>query len=511
MAGQTLAQMVRAKYPGAYTQLSDQQLESAVRAKYPGTYDAIPSTPAPDAATGPQGSALERGATQFYEKSPLSLVVNAAEGVANAVRHPIQELGGLKPLARTAVGIVQSHVNEGKKAIDLAKDGRYVEAVGHAGAAALPVLGPLAADVGEHFAQGDVAGGVGGALGLLAPFAAKYAKEVRQTGSALPTPAKIAVANTAKAARLTQEAKQQVAERVLAPGNPKYKPTAQRIAPEVLERGLRGDRLQLQQLAEDGMSDAAKRIDAAVNIDPKAAVSLAPVLKHLDDQIADYHVQGKPVPGSEAVIAALKTQRDFIASYGTDLPFGDVRKLRQLLDAQAADAGAYVKRGDASFAPHATAALESASALRETLAANRPEAVGPNADFTFYKRLNDVLDPSKGRPKATNYVPSGVTGGMAATGAIAGAEMLKDVPGVGRFGAILGANLLPKIKAALSSPEWQLASAAKKQMLAEALERGDVSRAKLALSAIAKAGPRGPMTGLAVAPGTAGSPDSRNR
>lgn len=40
----TLAQRIRAKYPGAYDDLSDSQLESSVKAKYPGVYDDMPAT-----------------------------------------------------------------------------------------------------------------------------------------------------------------------------------------------------------------------------------------------------------------------------------------------------------------------------------------------------------------------------------------------------------------------------------------------------------------------------------
>lgn len=47
---QTLAQLVRAKYPDAYKDLSDQQLEAAVIAKYPGVYDDVPKTTAQAAA-----------------------------------------------------------------------------------------------------------------------------------------------------------------------------------------------------------------------------------------------------------------------------------------------------------------------------------------------------------------------------------------------------------------------------------------------------------------------------
>lgn len=44
MAGEntTLAQRIRSRYPGAYDDMSDQQLEAAVSAKYPGVYDDIP-------------------------------------------------------------------------------------------------------------------------------------------------------------------------------------------------------------------------------------------------------------------------------------------------------------------------------------------------------------------------------------------------------------------------------------------------------------------------------------
>jgi hypothetical protein len=41
----TLAQRVRAKYPGVYDALTDQQIESRVKAEYPGIYDDLPMTP----------------------------------------------------------------------------------------------------------------------------------------------------------------------------------------------------------------------------------------------------------------------------------------------------------------------------------------------------------------------------------------------------------------------------------------------------------------------------------
>src|SRR4051812_12467791 len=54
MAGQTLAQMVRAKYPGAYDDLSDAQLEAAIDQKHPGAYADLPRTSAPVATEKPE-------------------------------------------------------------------------------------------------------------------------------------------------------------------------------------------------------------------------------------------------------------------------------------------------------------------------------------------------------------------------------------------------------------------------------------------------------------------------
>src|SRR5262245_10840655 len=67
---QTLAQRVRAKYPGAYDDLSDAQLEQSVRAKYPGVYDDLPSS----------GTAPPTGAP-----SALDLGVETIGGVISAV------------------------------------------------------------------------------------------------------------------------------------------------------------------------------------------------------------------------------------------------------------------------------------------------------------------------------------------------------------------------------------------------------------------------------------------
>lgn len=78
MTDQTLAQLVRAKYPGAYDDLSDQQLEDAVRAKFPGVYDDLPRTN----AQPPVESAPSQTTTPKHPMAVLGdAVVETGKGV----------------------------------------------------------------------------------------------------------------------------------------------------------------------------------------------------------------------------------------------------------------------------------------------------------------------------------------------------------------------------------------------------------------------------------------------
>lgn len=107
----------------------------------------------------PEGSALGRFASGAWE---MLNPVSAVSGLASAVAHPYE----------TGKALIGAQVEQGRKAIDAAREGRYSEAVGHGGAALLPVLGPVAANIGEGIAEtGDIAGGVGRAAGLIAPVA----------------------------------------------------------------------------------------------------------------------------------------------------------------------------------------------------------------------------------------------------------------------------------------------------------------------------------------------------
>lgn len=79
---QTLAAMVRAKYPGAYDNLSDADLEAKVKEKYPGVYDAIPLSSA--TKTPPEAGS---SSDAFGQGMTMDALKGVGAGVASTVFH----------------------------------------------------------------------------------------------------------------------------------------------------------------------------------------------------------------------------------------------------------------------------------------------------------------------------------------------------------------------------------------------------------------------------------------
>lgn len=457
-------------------------------------------TKAPDfKAENEQPSAAMRAASEFYNKSPLSAAVQTAKGVGNVIAHPLDTYFGLAPLADAAKGALKAQWDQGVTAAQKAKaamhaagqgNGREAalsatEAMGHGLAAILPLLGPAAADVGEHGARGDIAGMAGGAAGLLTPFAAKYGLE------------RNAVPNAGKADLLKREAEQQVSERVLAPGNPRYKGTAQAIAPQILDRKLQGGRLELQQMAEEGMDAAGQKIDAAINTSGgrQAPIPTKPILdamtKRIDELSTTHPATGevRAIPTAVGRVENLTRLRDYIKAFGPDVPFDELQKVRDDFYAEAAKRGGYERSGNVHLADGAWAAREGGSAIREALTQAMPETTPHYAEYSFWKNLDAVLDPSMGRPK-TGTATTGVTGGLHTTGAIIGAAAGSGVPGLAPAAALVVSKLLPALREAQASPAWQLASASKKMQLAAAIKSGQLGKSQYLLLQIAKGAPR---------------------
>jgi hypothetical protein len=426
-----------------------------------------PASPQPSQA--PQG---DGPVTRFV--SNLAEQVNpvaAVKGVWNALPIP-QAMGGsgvIEGPLNTAKGIISASNDQRVKAHEAMDRGDYGEMAARSVAAAIPILGPAAADAGDQIASGDIAGGLGKTLGLVAPIAA--------SGVMRRAPANAAV----KADALEREAVQQVAQKVLAPKNPKYQPLAQNAAQELLKRGVQGDRTALQQWADDLVADADTRIDDVIQSYPKTAtLKTQPILDELDASMAKLSFAGpggvQVNPANAAQYDELAKLREFVANRGPDMTFDDMRRMRIQLDRASKESGAFAKAaGDRSLSAAEQATLDAADAIRRQIAAERPELANPNADMSLGLAVRDILDPVKGRPAQPPSATTGATGGLHTTGAILGATMKGPLQPIAAF---IGSKVIPALREAQVSPENQLRLAQDKYKLAQALKAGQAGKAQ---------------------------------
>lgn len=101
MPDDTLAQRIRAKYPGSYDDLSDADLETSVIKKFPGVYDDIPRTvaaPAPSFGERLKKAAYDASPLPLFERKNLpmtgAILASAASGGAAIPAIALAGLGG---------------------------------------------------------------------------------------------------------------------------------------------------------------------------------------------------------------------------------------------------------------------------------------------------------------------------------------------------------------------------------------------------------------------------------
>lgn len=434
-----------------------------------------------------RGSSLSRALSGLWNALPSpkaiyqSLPIPESMGGGGVVAGPVNALAG----------IANAHAEEARKAFDAPT---LPEKIGHGIAAVTPIVGPMAANIAERTAAtGDVAGAVGGAAGLIAPVAAVGALRSRvqaQQRAGVP-------------ALLEREATQQVADRVLAPGNVKFRGRAQEAAKGILDRGMAGSRDALREAADAGMQKSGGEIDAAIQRSggPQAGVYIDPIVTQLRQALDDISINGVPIKGAEGKYAELQARMQQIEQQAKTRPIGslpvkgqapqpvkamsfeELRKIRDEQYAQADQAKAFERNGDPQLSAQGFAASQTSSAIRQEFGKLAPELAQANADYAFFKTLGDVLDPAQGRPKQTAPT-SGITGGKRTVGTVMG-----SMAG-GKVGAFVLGTVLPWIEEYKSRPEWQLADAQSKMRLAAAIRAGNVNRARGLMAKIAAVSPR---------------------
>lgn len=451
--------------------------------------------------TSQQPSAMRRfvgGAAEML--NPITMV----QGAYQMVRHPLD----------TYEGMVDQSAQQFVKARDAYARGGISEAIGHSAAGVIPIIGPLAAEIGEQAGEGDIAGAAGKTFGLLA--GPKAVKEAVKLPARIP-----GVANALErgaAARVADvmrpKASNQMARRL---GG-----KADEIAPAIL-RDSKGawSRAALHEQIMGKLEAAEGALDAAADARLAArAIDTRPILDALQESrnaLTSRAIVGsratpvieemgagsapranlqtpsltrpsfEPPPKPQQVRTAAPIGEDVVPApnmprvgqidqamselrqLGPVSQYEPLRVMRQAYDGPAKTVynpslvdDFLRKSGEAKGAADVTAAL------RKTLADADPATAQANAQYALYRSANDILEAAeqieRAKPKVGRQIMARLTGTL--FGAQAG--------GVG--GAAAGYVLAPSVEALLNAGfTTKLKTAQLMQGLATAIRRGSIS------------------------------------
>ena len=315
----------------------------------------------------------------------------------------------------------------------------------------------------------------------------------------------------------------------LGPTHERYKAMAERLAPEILKRGLGGSRASLQQKAIDTLETVGEQLDTALTThaaEPVAVRSIVDTLETAKDAFRTTKNMGFQeavdkgyilmkgsgvslkagtvlLPNNTVDVAVaiepralnqLSKIQKLIEDVGPVATVEQMVGIRRAWDKVVSQAGGYAHRaGGAIGVPladqsEAFAKREGAGAIRRLLADDFPDMAAINKEYSFWKGLDDVLTQTM---KRTQPQGKGL-GRLAAEGAgqVVGGVVGSQAGPVGAVGgAILVGKLAEAVKAVFTSPRWRLMDAKLRNSLADALSTGEPGRIRIALARIATALP----------------------
>lgn len=454
------------------------------------------------AVSAPVESAPMPSATSRFLSNAGEMLnpVTIAQGLYGAVRHPVD----------TATNIGTAQWEQARQAWELAKNADtwedYLEALGRTGAAALPVLGPVAAEAGEQIGAGDVAGGLGKAVGVLAPTALPTAARVARAGLRTVPISVAARAETHAATRVAD-----VMAPKVGPNKTRFGNMAENVAPRVAQdlagqprmwtrdalRGHVQTRLMEAEQALDAASDirlAARSFHTTPLIDALLAKRLRLTAERVEAsrpiRAADSQATLSAVPLGESVVPGPNAARvavidqaiSELQQLGPVTRYDPIRVMRQAYDGPA----------KAVYSPSMTAdymkaqggklgAADVTGVLRDTLAKWDPPTAVANAQYHLWRTADDVLQATVEVERTRPRVGRQIIGRL--TGTVLGGQA------AGAPGAVAGYVLGPVVDtAAASGATTQLATARAMARLAQAIRKGDVGHVSSLASQLRRIG-----------------------
>lgn len=284
-----------------------------------------------------------------------------------------------------------------------------------------------------------------------------------------------------------RDAAQTQVVKALGPTKERFKAMAEKLAPEMLKRGIRGSRASLVEQAAAGVEAAGHEIETTLDAVGARQIGIQPVVEALERAKGAFqglNPAGKLVVYEPRAVNQLSALQRIVNDMGPDARVDQVVAVRRAWDTVVAQAGGFAQRAPGAIGVPLKDVSEAASkrvattAIRQLLNTEVPELTALNKEFSFWKSLEDVTTQTL---KRTQPQGASLTGTVKEAGAQAAGAMVKGGTLGTAFALGKAANMA---NAVFTSPRWNLASAQMKDRLAEAIAANNLSGITTALARI---------------------------
>ena len=278
--------------------------------------------------------------------------------------------------------------------------------------------------------------------------------------------------------------------RALAPTKEWAKTETARLAPEMLDRGIKGSREAMLQQAKAASKEVGARIGAAyeaaaANGQTINGLAIRGELQFAKEALMVPGANGKllAVPGTEGVLKQLDDLEAFVGQLGDDIPVDKAHAVKVAWDQIAAKAGLFGPKATSSATDNASAwaIREGAGSFRRMLE-EVPDVAALNKEYQFWTGLKKVI-------KETEKRKQGQSGGLFAAGGAGAAAVATAASGGSLGAAFLTGWAGKKALEFMQSPAFRMASAQTKDALANALASGSQGELTRVMSRIVAASP----------------------
>lgn len=256
--------------------------------------------------------------------------------------------------------------------------------------------------------------------------------------------------------------------KVLNPTTKATKALAEKVAPELAERkvlsfsnkGLLGKATAELKKTGDAFDEVLSTIDGGKEF------KVAPLKETLDNIKSNAFVKdrtgkikigvsGKPIAINNNVIKNIDELQGVLDEFGDNISFDSMRSIKQILDKEVSQSGGFLKTLKEGAELDIKKNLS--NSIRNILAKESPDLAKLNAEYTLWKRTQDLM-----KSNIERQAGKGMSLGKKATG-LAGATL----------GGLKWAILAPALEKAFTSTAWRTTSSALKGKLADALTSGN--------------------------------------